>query len=227
MATSRKELESRQIDESRAGLVGESKYLREPVRRGGYTNSPPKLDEVSQLVLDWADGDQEALDRLMPLVYDELRRVAHHYMRREHPGHTLQTTALVDEAYLRLVDQTHTNWSSRAQFFAIASQLMRRILVDHARSHLYAKRGGGAPKVALDEVAVLSPERGADLIALDDALERLSSIDSRKSRIVELRYFGGLSVEETAEILEVSAITVKRDWGVAKAWLRREISNES
>lgn len=225
MATSRKEIESLQIDESRAGLVGETQCLREPV--GVHTNSQPKLDEVSQLVLDWADGDHAALERLMPLVYDELRRVAHNHMRREHPGHTLQTTALVDEAYLRLVDQTHTHWSSRAQFFAIASQLMRRILVDHARSHLYAKRGGGAPKVALDEVAVLSPERGADLIALDDALQCLSSVDPRKSRIVELRYFGGLSVEETAKILGVSAITVKRDWLVAKAWLRREISNEA
>ena len=224
MATSRKELEF-QMEGSRAGLSGETQYLREPVRV--HTSSQPKLDEVSQLVLDWADGDQAALDRLMPLVYDELRRVAHHYMRREHPGHTLQTTALVDEAYLRLVDQTHTHWSSRAQFFAIASQLMRRILVDHARSHLYAKRGGGARKVALDEVAVLSPERGADLIALDDALKCLSSVDPRKSRIVELRYFGGLSVEETAKILGVSAITVKRDWLVAKAWLRREISNEA
>jgi RNA polymerase sigma factor (TIGR02999 family) len=178
------------------------------------------------MVLDWADGDQAALDKIMPLVYDELRRLAHRFMRREHPGHTLQTTALVDEAYLRLLNQTHTQWKNRAQFFSIAAQLMRRILVDHARSHLYAKRGGGARKVALDEVAVLSPERGADLIALDDALARLSSIDPRKCRIVELRYFIGLSVEETAELLGVSPITVKRDWLIAKAWLRREVSNE-
>jgi RNA polymerase sigma factor (TIGR02999 family) len=208
-----------------ARLVGESQYLRDAVQRHDF-RTPPNPDEVSQLILDWADGDQAALDRLIPLVYNELRRLAHHYMRREHPGHTLQTTALVDEAYLRLVDQTHTHWKSRAQFFGIAAQLMRRILVDHARSHLYAKRGGGARKVALEDVAVLSPQRGADLIALDDALERLSSIDPRKSHVVELRYFGGLSVEETAEILEVSAITVKRDWLVAKAWLRREIGNE-
>jgi len=227
MATSRKELESRQIDESRAGLVGETQYLREPVRQDVDTNSQPKLDEVSQLVLDWADGDQAVLDKLMPLVYDELRRLAHHYMRRENPGHTLQTTALVDEAYLRLVDQTHTHWKSRAQFFGIAAQLMRRILVDHARSHLYAKRGGGAQKVALDDVAVLSPERGAEVIMLDEALERLSAMDLRKCRVVELRYFGGLSFEETAETLGVSIITVKRDWMVAKAWLRREISNEA
>jgi RNA polymerase sigma factor (TIGR02999 family) len=226
MATSRKELDSFRMNESRARLVGETQSLREQVSLGDY-KTPPNLDEVSLLVQDWADGDQAALDKLMPLVYDELRRLAHHYMMREHPGHTLQTTALVDEAYLRLVDQTHTHWKSRAQFFGIAAQLMRRILVDHARSHLYAKRGGGARKVALDEVAVLSPERGAELIALDDALERLSSFDARKSRIVELRYFGGLSVEETAEILEVSTITVKRDWLVAKAWLRREIGNEA
>jgi RNA polymerase sigma factor (TIGR02999 family) len=225
MATSRKELERCQINESNARLAEESQRLREAVRRGIY-KTPPTPDDVSQLILDWADGDQAALDRLIPLVYNELRRLAHHYMGREHPGHTLQTTALVDEAYLRLVDQTHTHWKSRAQFFGIAAQLMRRILVDHARSHLYAKRGGGARKVALEDVAVLSPQRGADLIALDDALERLSSIDARKSHVVELRYFGGLSVEETAEILEVSAITVKRDWLVAKAWLRREIGNE-
>jgi RNA polymerase sigma-70 factor (ECF subfamily) len=226
MATSRKELDSYQMNESRARLPGGTQSLQDPLRPPAY-KTPPKLDEVSQLILDWADGDQTALDKLMPLVYDELRRLAHNYMRREHPGHTLQTTALVDEAYLRLVDQTHTQWNSRAQFFGIAAQLMRRILVDHARSHLYAKRGGGARRVALDEVAVLSPERGAELIALDDALERLSSIDPRKSRVVELRYFGGLSVEETAEILEVSAITVKRDWLVAKAWLRREMSDEA
>jgi RNA polymerase sigma factor (TIGR02999 family) len=225
MATSRKELECWQINESNARFAGESQRLREAVRRGAY-KTPPNPDDVSQLILDWADGDQAALDKLIPLVYNELRRLAHHYMRREHPGHTLQTTALVDEAYLRLVDQTHTHWKSRAQFFGIAAQLMRRILVDHARSHLYAKRGGGARKVGLEDVAVLSPQRGADLIALDDALERLSSIDPRKSHVVELRYFGGLSVEETAEILEVSAITIKRDWLVAKAWLRREIGNE-
>ena len=226
MSTSQRELDRCQMNESRATLLGETQSQRDPVSPVAY-ETPPRLDEVSQLVLDWADGDQGALDKLMPLVYDELRRVAHQYMRREHPGHTLQTTALVDEAYLRLVDQTHTQWKSRAQFFGIAAQLMRRILVDHARSHLYAKRGGGARKVALDEVAVLSPERGEDLVALDEALERLSAVDPRKCRVVELRYFGGLSVEETSEVLDVSAITVKRDWLVAKAWLRREIGYES
>jgi len=226
MATSRKEIDSFRMNESRARPVGETQSLREQVSLGAY-KTPPNLDEVSLLVQDLADGDQAALNKLMPLVYDELRRLAHRYMMREHPGHTLQTTALVDEAYLRLVDQTHTHWKSRAQFFGIAAQLMRRILVDHARSHLYAKRGGGARKVALDEVAVLSPERGAELIALDGALECLSSVDPRKCRVVELRYFGGLSVEETADILGISTITVKRDWMVAKAWLRREISNEA
>lgn len=225
MSTSSKEFDCYQTNELSERLVEERPYLQEPVRWGTHVTTPTQ-DQVSQLVLDWADGDQAALDKLMPLVYEELRRLAHRFMRGEHPGHTLQTTALVDEAYLRLLNQTHTNWKNRAQFFHIAAQLMRRILVDHARSHLYAKRGGGARKVALDEVAVLSPERGADLIALDDALARLSSIDPRKCRIVELRYFVGLSVEETAEILGVSPITVKRDWLVAKAWLRREVSNE-
>jgi len=225
MATSRKELERFRINQS-AAVAEESESLIEAVRRVLYT-TPPSPDDVSQLIVDWGAGDPAALDRLMPLVYDELRRLAHRYMNRENPGHTLQTTALVDEAYLRLVDQTRTHWKSRAHFFGIAAQLMRRILVDHARSHLYAKRGGGARKVALDEVAVVSPERGAELIALDDALERLAAFDPRKSRVVELRYFCGLSVEETAEILDVSAITVKRDWLVAKAWLRREMSNEA
>lgn len=226
MSTSLRELDRCQMNEARPRLLTETQNLSEPFSPD-VSKIPPKLDEVSQLVLDWANGEQAALDKLMPLVYDELRRVAHQYMRREHPGHTLQTTALVDEAYLRLVDQTHTQWKSRAQFFGIAAQLMRRILVDHARSHLYAKRGGGARKVALDEVAVLSPERGEDLVALDEALERLSAVDPRKCRVVELRYFGGLSVEETSEVLDVSAITVKRDWLIAKAWLRREIGYES
>lgn len=225
MATSIEKLDDCQLDESGAGSTRNSQSLRESIRRD-VEDTPPNADEVSKLILDWAGGDQAALDRLMPLVYDELRRLAHFYMSREHPGHTLQTTALVDEAYLRLSGQTHTQWHCRAQFFGIAAQIMRRILVDHARSHLYAKRGGGARKVPLEDVAVLSPQRGKELIALDEALERLSSIDARKGRIVELRYFGGLSVDETAEVVGVSSITVKRDWLVAKAWLRREIGNE-
>jgi RNA polymerase sigma factor (TIGR02999 family) len=187
----------------------------------------PALDDVSRLLAGWGGGDASALDELIPLVYDELKRLAHYFMRKERPGHTLQTTALVDEAYLRLADQTHGQWKNRSQFFHIAAQFMRRILVDHARGQMRAKRGGGAIKVSLDEVAVLSPQRGADLIALDAALERLAGIDPRKAEVVELRYFGGLSVEEAADILGVSPITVKRDWLVAKAWLRREISNEA
>lgn len=180
--------------------------------------------EVTQLLMDWSSGDQTALDKLIPLVHHELRRMAHHYMARESPDHTLQTTALVNDAYLRLIDQKRTHWQNRAQFFGIAAQLMRRILVDHARSHAYAKRGGGAIQVPLDEGAVLSPQRAADVVALDDALNHLATIDPRKCQIVELRYFGGFTVEETASLLEVSEVTVMRDWSLAKAWLRREIS---
>jgi RNA polymerase sigma factor (TIGR02999 family) len=187
----------------------------------------PTLDDVSRRLTGWGGGDEAALDKLIPLVYDELKRLAHYFMRQERPGHTLQTTALVDEAYLRLAEQRQTKWGNRSQFISIAARFMRRVLVDHARSRIRSKRGGGAHKVSLDEVTVLSPERSSDLIALDTALERLASIDRRKSEIVELRYFGGLSVEEAAEILGVSPITVKRDWLVAKAWLRREISNEA
>jgi RNA polymerase sigma-70 factor (ECF subfamily) len=179
--------------------------------------------EVTQLLVDWGKGDHNALDKLIPLVYDELRRMAHRYMARENPDHTLQTTALVHDAYLRLVDQKSTNWQNRAQFFGIAAQLMRRILVDHARSHAYAKRGGGTIEVPLNEAAVLSPQRAKDVLALDEALNQLATIDPRKCQIVELRYFGGFTVEETAALLEVSGVTVMRDWSLAKAWLRREI----
>jgi len=181
-------------------------------------------DEVTQFLVDWGNGDETALNKLIPLVYAELRRMAHHYMARENPDHTLQTTALVNDAYLRLIDQKRTNWQNRAQFFGIAAQLMRRILVDHARSHAYAKRGGGTIQVPLDEGAVLSPQRAADVLALDEALNQLTTIDPRKCRIVELRYFGGFTVEETASLLQVSNVTVMRDWSLAKAWLRREIS---
>ena len=188
------------------------------------TTPPP---QISQLLTAWGNGDQGALGELTPLVYGELRRLAHYYMSRERPGHTFQTTALVHEAYLRLVDQKETHWQNRAHFFGIAAQLMRRILVDHARSHARAKRGGSARNEPLNEAAVLSPERGADVVALDDALKGLAEIDPRKCRVVELRYFSGLTVEETAEVLKVSPITVKRDWSVAKAWLHREISHGS
>jgi RNA polymerase sigma factor (TIGR02999 family) len=187
------------------------------------TTPPPH--EVSQLLLDWSNGSQEALDRLMPLVYDELRRLARHYMSRERPGHTLQTTALVNEAYLRLVDQRQVRWQNRAHFFAIAAQMMRRILVDHARGHAYQKRGGGAhKKIALDEAMVVSEGRAAEVVALDDALKELAAIDPQQSRVVELRYFGGLTIEETAEVLDISPATVKREWSTAKAWLYRELN---
>jgi RNA polymerase sigma factor (TIGR02999 family) len=183
--------------------------------------------EVTQLLIDWSRGDQAALESLMPLVYEELRRLAQRYMRRERIGHTLQTTALINEAYLRLIEQQRVQWQNRAHFFAIATQLMRRILVDCARTRTRAKRGGGALRASLDEAAVPSEERGVELIALDDALKRLAVIDHRKSRVVELRFFGGLSIEEVAGVLNVTPMTVVRDWKTAKAWLHREISHES
>jgi len=187
---------------------------------------PPAPEELTQLLIDWGNGNQAALDRLTPLVYEELHRLAHRHMKRERryqQGHTMQTSALVNEAYLRLIDQRNVHWQNRAQFFSIASRLMRRILVDHARSHQYAKRGGGALKVSLDEAAVVSQERAAELVALDDALTSLAAVDPRKCQVVELRFFGGMSVEETAEALRVSPATVNRDWSTAKAWLHRAI----
>jgi RNA polymerase sigma factor (TIGR02999 family) len=185
----------------------------------------PSTHEVTQLLLDWSDGDQAAFDALMPLVYDELRQIAHRYLSRERPGHTLQTTALVNEAYLRLVDQKRVHWQNRAHFFAVSAQAMRRILIDYARKQRYAKRGGGAPKISLEEAAVMSQERAADLVALDEALTTLASIDPQQSRVVELRFFGGLTIEETAEVLRLSVDRVKREWATAKAWLSREMSN--
>lgn len=182
---------------------------------------------VTQLLVAWSDGDAAARDELMPLVYEELRRLAHRYMGRERKGHTLQTSGLVNEAYLRLIDQSQVQWQNRAHFFGIAAQMMRRILVDYARSRGYAKRGGDARQISLDEAAIVSEERAADVVALDDALKGLAEIDLRKSRIVELRFFGGLSIEETAEVLAVSPGTVMRDWTLAKAWLRREITADN
>ncbi len=184
----------------------------------------PSSKEVTQLLVDWSDGNREALDELMPLVYEELHRLAHQCMGRERAGHTLQSSALVNEAYLRLVDLRRVRWQNRAHFFAIAAQLMRRILVDYARSRHYRKRGGGALQVSLGEAAMESPERAADVVALDDALQGLEAIDPRKSRIVELRFFGGLSIEETAEVLGVSPGTVMRDWTLAKAWLYQAVT---
>lgn len=185
------------------------------------TTPPP--EEVSQLLLDWSDGDQAALDKLIPVVYQEMRRLAHQYMRRERPGHTLQTTALVNEAYMRLAGYKRMRWQSRAHFFAVAAQVMRRILVEHARSGNYAKRGGGAHHVSLDQAAFVSEGRSAEVIAVDDALTELESWDPRKGKIVELRFFGGLNIEETAEVLKVSPATVQREWRSAKAWLYRAL----
>jgi RNA polymerase sigma-70 factor (ECF subfamily) len=179
--------------------------------------------QVTQLLVAWGGGDQSARDELMPLVYEELRRLAHHYISRERPGHTLQTSGLVNEAYLRLVDQKAIHWQDRAHFFGIAARLMRQILVDYARKRGYAKRQGDARRVPLDEAMIVSEERAADVVALDDALKTLAQIDPRQSQIVELRFFGGLSIEETADVLAVSPGTVKRDWTLAKAWLRRAV----
>jgi RNA polymerase sigma-70 factor, ECF subfamily len=187
--------------------------------------SPPP-HQVTQLLVRWREGDRRALDELMPLVYEELHRLAAHYMRGERPGHTLQTSALVNEAYLRLAGNEDIQWQDRAHFFAIAAQAMRRILVDHARRRGGQKRGGDAHKVALDEALLVSAERAAEVVALDDALARLAEIAPRKSQLVELRFFGGLDIEETAEVLQVSPGTVMRDWTFAKAWLRREMTGD-
>ena len=186
----------------------------------------PSGDDITQLLRAWGDGNQAALDRLMPLVYAQLRQAAHRYMARERRGHTLQTTALVNEVYVRLAKAREMRWQDRVHFFALSAQMMRRILTDHARARQYAKRGGGAQVVSLDEAPEVSPKPRADLVALDDALKRLAAVDERKSRVVELRYFGGLSVEETGEVLKVSPETVMRDWKLAKAWLLRELSGE-
>ena len=183
----------------------------------------PSTDNVTRLLLDWSNGDKSALEKLIPLVYDELRRMARQYMRRERPGHTLESTALVNEAYIKLIDCSRVGWQNRAHFFAVAAQLMRRILIDHARSRNYAKRGGGVRKVSLDEAAILSEERAADLIAIDNALTNLAAMDPRKSQIVELRFFGGLNLEETAEVMGISSPTVQREWRKAKAWLLKEV----
>lgn len=181
--------------------------------------------DVTELLAAWGNGDQAAGDRLIPLVYQELHRLAHHYMKRESPHHTLQTSALVNEAFVRLVDQKNVKWQNRAHFFGIAAQMMRRILVDHARSRHYAKRGGGAQQISFDEALVISDERTAEVVAVDEALQRLEEFDARKSKIVEMRFFAGLSIQETAEVLGVSPGTIMRDWTLAKAWLRREISS--
>lgn len=180
--------------------------------------------DVTQLLHDWRAGDQDALHRLMPMVYNELRHIASAYLRREHPGHTLQTAALVNEAYLRLIDQTRADWQNRAQFYGVAAQLMRRILVDHARENQAAKRGSGETKLALVEALNVGGKQDVDLLALDDALKTLAKFDERQSRIVELRYFGGLEINEVAEVLSISPATVKREWSSARAWLFNQLS---
>jgi RNA polymerase sigma-70 factor (ECF subfamily) len=178
--------------------------------------------DVSILLRAWSAGDQNALDKLAPIVYDELRRLARYYLHRERPGHSLQATALVNEAYLRLVDYKRMRWGNRAHFFAVSAQLMRRILVDHARRH-NLKRGGAVQHVELEDIAVVGGDRAENLVALDDALQSLARMDARKARVVELRFFGGLSVDETAEVLQISPVTVMRDWSSARAWLYREM----
>jgi RNA polymerase sigma factor (TIGR02999 family) len=183
----------------------------------------PPANAVTRLLRRWSEGDQQALDELMPLVYDELRQVARQRLRHEHPGHTLQPTALVHEAYLKLVDQRRTRWQNRAHFFAVAAQLIRRILVDHARRHAASKRGGGAGALTLEATLEPAVERELSVVALDDTLSRLAALDPRQARLVELRFFGGLDVEETAEVLGISSATVKREWRTAKAWLHREL----
>lgn len=183
-------------------------------------------NEVTQLLVKWGNGDELARDQLMPLVYEELHRLAHRHIRNERPGHTLQTSALVNEAFVRLVDQKDVHWQSRAHFFAIAAQMMRRILVDYARNRRYAKRGGDARQVTLNEDLIVTDQRSADVIALDEALSDLANFDDRKSKVVELRFFGGLSIEETAEVLAVSPGTVMRDWTLAKAWLRKAMTSK-
>ena len=182
--------------------------------------------EVTELLGAWSGGDEGALEKLIPLVQPELHRLAHHYMSREHAGHTLQTTALLDEAYLRLVSDSNHSWQNRTHFVAATAQLMRRIMVDHARARHSLKRGGGALWVTLDEAALVTETRSEELLALDEALERLAAQDARKSQIVELRYFGGLTVNETAEFMQLAQRTVEREWNMAKAWLYRALSGE-
>ena len=186
----------------------------------------PSHKDVTGLLIDWSKGDQEALNKLMPLVYDELHRLASRYLRHERPGHTFQTTALVHEAYLKLVDEKNANWQNRVHFFAAAAQVMRHVLVDYARKRRASKRGGDYCRLSLDEATISSEEKDTDLLALNEALNNLATIDTQQSRVVELRVFGGLTVEETAEALGISPRTVKREWSMAKAWLHKQIRNQ-
>ena len=194
-------------------------------KRARLSNGTPAAaaQKVTQLLGDWSQGDQGALEKLAPLVYEELRRLAHHYMERQPPGHTLQTTALVNEAYLRLAEQSTPSFTNRSHFFAVAAKAMRQILVNHANAQRRQKRGGGADKVELDEGALISPEQPTAILDLNDALERLATLDFRKAHVVELKYFGGLTEEEIAEVLKISPVTVRRDWVFARAWLQGEL----
>jgi RNA polymerase sigma factor (TIGR02999 family) len=187
----------------------------------------PQPQQITELLKSWSQGNQAAIDKLVPLVYDELHRLAQRYMSDERPGHALQTTALVNEAYLRLVDSSNLSWDGRSHFFGVCAQVMRRILVDWARSRQSLKRGGDVRALDLDEALAVAKERGTDLVAIDDALKALTAVDPRKGQVVEMRFFGGLSVKETAEVLKVSPETVQRDWKLAKSWLRRELSGEN
>lgn len=183
--------------------------------------------QITQLLAEWSEGNQSALDELYPLVYEELHRLARRYMSRERKGHTLQTTALINEAYVRLVDQKNVRWANRSHFFAISAQIMRRILIDHARRHAYAKRGGGAKQVSLEEAAIVAPDQASELVRLDEALKTLAKLDERRCHVVELRYFGGLSNEEIAGVLKVSENTVTRDWNLARAWLYQQLAGSA
>jgi RNA polymerase sigma factor (TIGR02999 family) len=184
----------------------------------------PQPGEITELLVSWSSGDDQALEKLIPLVYLELRKFARRYMGRESPDHTLQTSALINEAYLKLVDQRSLDWQNRAHFFAVAAKVMRNILIDHARGRRSTKRGAGAMKVTLNEVVKLTDERATELVALDDALKTLAEFDARQSQIVELRFFGGLSIDETAEVMKISPATVTREWRAARAWLRKQMS---
>ena len=187
----------------------------------------PARHQITELLAEWREGNQSALDELYPLVYDELHRLARRYMSRERKDHTLQTTALINEAYVRMVDQKNVNWANRSHFFAISAQIMRRILIDHARRHRYAKRGGGAQQVSLEEVAAIVPDQGRELVRLDEALKTLAERYPRRSQVVELRYFGGLNNEEIAGVLHVSENTVTRDWNMARAWLYQQLTENA
>lgn len=189
---------------------------------------PPQQEhEITQLLAEWREGNQAALDELYPLVYDELHRLARRYMSRERKGHTLQTTALINEAYVRLVDQRNVHWANRSHFFAISAQIMRRILIDHARRHAYAKRGGGAQQVSLDETATVALGDLSEFLRLDEALKSLAELDPRRSQVVELKYFGGLNNDEIAGVLKISKNTVIRDWNMARAWLYRQLTGSA